>query len=92
MPPTLANFVLFYQRLVETLDITHRDDEKFKRFANRVLGTDYNEATSTELRSQLLNVAIKAAQRQQVNVSAANTAVVGPLVRNRGKWLAHLVV
>jgi mono/diheme cytochrome c family protein len=65
--PTLANFVLFYQRLVNTLNTTHRNDEKFKRFATRVLGTDYNEAASTELRSQLLHVAIKAAERQQVN-------------------------
>ena len=65
--PTLANFVLFYQRLVNAIDITYRDDEKFKRFADRVLGTEYSEANSKELRSQLLNVAIKASERQQVN-------------------------
>lgn len=70
--PTLANFVLFYDRLVEALNNTHRDDNKFKRFANRVLGSDYSEATSSELRSQLLNVAIQAAERQQVNALPAS--------------------
>jgi hypothetical protein len=70
--PTFANFVLFYQRLVSALDTTHRDDEKFKRFAYRVLGTDYSQANSDELRSQLLNVAIKASERQQVNVLPAS--------------------
>jgi mono/diheme cytochrome c family protein len=70
--PTLANFVLFYQRLVSALDTTHRDDQKFKRFANRVLGTDYSQANSDELHSQLLNVAIKASERQQVNALPAS--------------------
>ena len=70
--PTLANFVLFYQRLVNALDTTYKDAEKFKRFANRVLGTQFSDATSTELRLQLRKVAIKAAQRQQVNALPAS--------------------
>ena len=65
--PTLANFVLFYHRLVRALNTTHQDDEKFKRFANRVLGTHYSETHFTELRAQLQNVAFKASQREQVN-------------------------
>jgi mono/diheme cytochrome c family protein len=70
--PTLANFVLFYDRLVAALNNTHKDDEKFERFANRVLDVDYSEATSAELRSQLLDVAVKAAARQQVNALPAS--------------------
>jgi mono/diheme cytochrome c family protein len=70
--PTVANFVLFYQRLVNALNTTHQDDEKFRRFAKQVLGTDYSEANSTELRSQLLSVAIKASERQQVNALPAS--------------------
>jgi len=46
--PTLANFVLFYHRLVNALNTTQKNDEKFKRFATRVLGADYNVASAME--------------------------------------------
>jgi mono/diheme cytochrome c family protein len=70
--PTLANFVLFYDRLVEALNTTHQDQQKFQRFANKVLGDSFSESSSNELRSQLLEVATKAAERQLVNALPAS--------------------
>ena len=65
--PTLANFVLFYDRLVAALSETNQDQEKFDRFAKNVLGDKYNEENSDSLRQSLEGVAIAAAERQQVN-------------------------
>lgn len=65
--PTLANFVLFFSELVDALNATNKDDEKFERFSRRVLADNYSKNTSRELRSRLLKVAISAAERQVVN-------------------------
>ena len=65
--PALANFVLLFDRIVDALNVTQRDDAKFNRFAYRVLGGNYNKKTASKLRSDLLEAAIKAGQRQLVN-------------------------
>lgn len=65
--PTLANFVLFYDRLVAALNATNQDNAKFTRFAKGVLGSGYSDSAANELRGQLLDVAMTAAERQQVN-------------------------
>jgi hypothetical protein len=65
--PTLANFVLFYDKLVDALNTTNQNNAKFQRFAKHVLAEAYSEASAQTLRSQLLEVSIKAAQRRDVN-------------------------
>lgn len=65
--PTLANFVLFFDRVVDALNATHSDPAKFNRFALRVLGQKYSKENAEQLKSDLLEAAIKAGQRQQVN-------------------------
>ncbi|MFT6261574.1 MAG: mono/diheme cytochrome c family protein [Bermanella sp.] len=65
--PTLANFVLFFNKLVDALNTTNQDDAKFVRFAKNVLAGKYNQTNAQALRSQLLQVTIKAAQRRDVN-------------------------
>jgi hypothetical protein len=65
--PTLANFALFFNKLVDALNTTNQDDAKFVRFAKNVLAGKYNQTNAQALRSQLLQVAIKAAQRRDVN-------------------------
>jgi len=65
--PTLANFVLFYQRLVNSLNETQQDDAKFERFAKNLLADEYSEASARELRSTLSSVALAAAERMVVN-------------------------
>jgi mono/diheme cytochrome c family protein len=65
--PTLANFVLFYNKLITALNSTHENDTKFDRFAKNVLADDYSQDDAQTLRSQLLEVAIKAAERRDVN-------------------------
>ncbi len=65
--PTLANFVGLYAELVDALDETYRDNEKFVRFATRVLDDDYSRASATRLRRELLEVAEGAATREKVN-------------------------
>ena len=65
--PTLANFVLFFSRLVDALNETNTNDAKFDRFAKKVLDDEYNETTSAALRQALAKVALATAERQQVN-------------------------
>ena len=65
--PTLANFVLLYDRLVDALDVTYRDDKKFERFSNRVLGRRHSEEDAKALRKELLAAAEGAALRKEVN-------------------------
>jgi cytochrome c553 len=65
--PTLANFVLFYDKLINALNATNKNNAKFERFANHVLADDYSQNDAQTLRSQLLDVAIKAAERRDVN-------------------------
>lgn len=70
--PTLGNFVLFYERLVKSLNNTKIDNAKFNRFAVRVLGDRYNENTAAELRTALSEVAQGAANRLAVNALPAD--------------------
>lgn len=65
--PTLANFVLFFDKIVESLNETHSNPDKFERFARRVLGGSYTKATARELKDDLLETAIASAQRRDVN-------------------------
>lgn len=65
--PTLANFVLFFDKIVDALNETHSDPQKFERFARRVLGGSYSNSTKEDLKSDLLETAIKAGQRRDVN-------------------------
>ncbi|CAM3993939.1 di-heme-cytochrome C peroxidase [Pseudoalteromonas byunsanensis] len=65
--PTLANFVLFFDRLVAALNKTLSDDEKFERFAKNVLGASYNTVNKNDLKGRLQSIALKTAQRQAVN-------------------------
>ncbi|MCF2909544.1 di-heme-cytochrome C peroxidase [Pseudoalteromonas sp. DL2-H2.2] len=65
--PTLANFVLFFDRLVAALNNTLQDDAKFERFARNVLGSKYSNSSSASLKQRLQQVALQTAQRQAVN-------------------------
>ncbi|TXF90809.1 hypothetical protein FUA23_05050 [Neolewinella aurantiaca] len=65
--PTLANFVLLYDRLVGALEVTYKDDMKFERFSNRVLGRRHSKEEAEELREELLAAAKGAALRKDVN-------------------------
>ena len=65
--PTLANFVLFYDQLVAALNATNKDDAKFDRFAHKVLNSHYTQDAAAKLRESLLEVSLKAADRQVVN-------------------------
>lgn len=65
--PTLANFVGFYSQIVKSLDETQKNDEKFNRFALRVLGQNYSESTAAELRTKVQEMALATAERQAVN-------------------------
>ena len=65
--PTLANFVKFFDAIVAALNITYENDEKFRRFSLRVLGSKYSVANAKKLRKKLLDTATKTKQRQEVN-------------------------
>lgn len=65
--PTLANFVLFFDRLVAALNKTLNDDAKFNRFALNVLGSKYSDSSKASLKQRLQQVALQTAQRQAVN-------------------------
>ncbi|TMP22871.1 hypothetical protein CWB99_23730 [Pseudoalteromonas rubra] len=65
--PTLANFVLFFDRLVAALNTTLNDDAKFNRFALNVLGSKYSDSSKASLKQRLQQVALQTAQRQAVN-------------------------
>ena len=51
--PTLANFTLFFERLVDAVINTHDDAAKFDRFAKKVLHKNYSDSTSTDLKTKL---------------------------------------
>ena len=65
--PTLANFVLFFDRIVEALHTTSENDEKFNRFSLRVLGQNYSKSNAEKLRQEVKELAIATKQRQEVN-------------------------
>ncbi len=65
--PTLANFVLFYDRLVAALNATNMEQDKFDRFAKNVLAGDYNSETKKGLHKRLSVITEKSAERQVVN-------------------------
>jgi mono/diheme cytochrome c family protein len=71
--PTLANFVLFFERLVLSLNQTHDDPEKFARFAKNVLGDKFQvqEVRST-LKTRLQKFMMGAAARQRANVTSSH--------------------
>ena len=70
--PTIANFVLFFERLVNAIDETYQNDAKFERFAKNVLGANYANASAKTLREQLGELALATAQRQKVNALPAD--------------------
>lgn len=65
--PTLGNFVGFFDRTVSALNQTFSEEEKFMRFAKRVLGEGYNQITAARLKIELKEVADGASLRQLVN-------------------------
>ncbi len=65
--PTLANFVLFFDRLTEAMNATNSDEIKFQRFAKNVLADQYSIKNAVQLRQSFTQMAIKIAQRQKVN-------------------------
>ncbi|MDF1698593.1 MAG: di-heme-cytochrome C peroxidase [Saprospiraceae bacterium] len=65
--PTLANFVGFYSRIVGSLEETHTNEEKFERFAQRVLADKYSASTASDLKNQVKELALATAERQAVN-------------------------
>jgi hypothetical protein len=70
--PTLANFELFYNRLVESLHQTLNSPEKYKRFAQRVLQANYNPKNSQQLLEQLTSATQSAELRKKVNALPAS--------------------
>jgi hypothetical protein len=67
--PTMADLTLFYDELIDSLRATHEDDGKFKRFAQKVLGSDYTEGRASNLRGALLNQLMKMQQRRDLLAS-----------------------
>lgn len=65
--PTLGNFVKFFDELVNALDKTNNDQDKFTRFAKKILDNRYSETTASELRKALAETTFKLAQRRAVN-------------------------
>ncbi|MEQ3527924.1 di-heme-cytochrome C peroxidase [Pseudoalteromonas sp. XMcav11-Q] len=65
--PTLANFVLFFSRLNAALEATLNDNQKFSRFAMRVLKEGASQELIDDLRDDLKHVALATAERQTVN-------------------------
>lgn len=65
--PTLANFVKFFSELIKALDKTNKDDAKFARFAEKVLGNEFSPSSAKALRGQLATVTSNLALRQKVN-------------------------
>ncbi len=65
--PTIANFVLFFSRLVDAIEQTYSDDAKFGRFATNILGDTHTSEQAATLRMQLQTLAKQTADRQAVN-------------------------
>ncbi|WP_281559824.1 di-heme-cytochrome C peroxidase [Thalassomonas sp. RHCl1] len=70
--PTLANFVLFFSRLVDALNNTHSDAAKFERFARKVLADEYNEEEAQALKERLGQLAKELTERRMVNALPDN--------------------
>jgi mono/diheme cytochrome c family protein len=51
--PATLDFDTFYAELAKVIQHTHRDDERFKRFAVRVLGASHSEEKYTDLKDEL---------------------------------------
>jgi hypothetical protein len=51
--PAMADHETFSSELALSLEATHRDDAKFTRFAQRVLGASYNSGAAGKLRADL---------------------------------------
>jgi hypothetical protein len=51
--PAMADHESFASELALSLEATHRDDAKFTRFAQRVLGASYNNGAASKLRADL---------------------------------------
>lgn len=65
--PTLGNFVRFFDQAVASLNNTYSDEEKFTRFAKRVLGDEYSVSMASALKVELKEAADAASLRQLVN-------------------------
>lgn len=65
--PTLANFKILYDEMIKSMIATAKQDDKFNRFATKILGDGYNVEDGKELKQQLTNVYKAAAKRQAVN-------------------------
>ena len=65
--PTLGNFVLFYDRLVNALDSTRNNNDKFTRFANKVLPKRKTPDDIKKLKKSLKTEVVNAKLRRKVN-------------------------
>lgn len=65
--PTLANFNLFFERLVSALTNTYNDEAKFKRFAEKVLPDGASEKDSEALKIELKKYVDALTNRLEVN-------------------------
>jgi hypothetical protein len=75
--PTLGDIVKFQTRLVESLDKTLGDDQKFARFAHGV-GKDGSDAEKTALKTDLTQVLNARRGYNTRNAPAAGAAPFGP--------------
>ncbi|HEX6096867.1 MAG TPA: di-heme-cytochrome C peroxidase [Thermoanaerobaculia bacterium] len=67
--PAMADHETFTAAMARALEATHRDDAKFTRFAQRVLGTSYNAEAANKLKADL--TAYTASFKQAVERNAA---------------------
>lgn len=65
--PTLADFESFNNEMVNALIETYQDQDKFDRFANRVLGESHTANAAASLRQDLLQQTEVLEQRNLVN-------------------------
>jgi len=78
--PTLANFVGFFDEIVDALDVTYRDDAKFERFARNVLADKYTPGSAAKLRQEVLTYF--------TNIENAGTAFALDMLNNRNPTIA----
>lgn len=65
--PTMADFEAFNVELVAAMSETYKSNQKFDRFADKVLGADYTPNQKANLRNALLQQTEVLANRNQVN-------------------------
>lgn len=65
--PTLANYGGFLEEFVASLNNTHNNEEKFTRFATKILGEAHSKEDAETLREELLKASKGASQRIAVN-------------------------